>query len=274
MAMLLLGLGLPLFAATEDSEHFFPLSKNLLKNQRGMPPPYGAAAVYTWVDSDWTITSAKVGLDNANVPAEFAANSKANVNLSTAGVKLDVWILPFFNLFTVVGKTNANVQLIFSGAPIGYIPPSLGNPAAIVRGDAVVDFDMNGNYVTIGGVLIGGYKKFFASVDFSATEIDFGHKDLVHGDQDMTFSIAPRLGYVVGLTQIWLGGRYFNYSSSYGGTVPLSNGGRFSFDVDLDSSAWNLSGGIRTVINEHWEVLLEVGVGKRRMIASSLGYRW
>ncbi|MGC4071178.1 MAG: hypothetical protein QM760_01395 [Nibricoccus sp.] len=237
-----------LYSANEETGHIFPLMKDLVKERPALPPPYGVAAIYTWVDSDWTITSARVGIDDANVPAEFAANTHSDINITTAGLKGDIWILPFFNMFLVGGKTKADITLNFTGVPIKFIPPGIGRPAEVVRGDVIVDFSLDGDYVTIGGVLAGGYKKFFASVDFSATEINFGHKDLVHGDQDVTFSIAPRLGYVVGLSQVWIGGRYFDYSSSYGGTIPLSGGGHFSFDVNLESTAWNLSAGMRTVL--------------------------
>jgi hypothetical protein len=261
--------------AQEKPDHFFPLMKDLIKDRPQVPPAYGVALAGNWVDTDWKFTSAAVGINDANVPAEqVAANSGANIRVGTVGVKADVWVLPFFNLFATVGNAEAKNQLVLRNAPIKFIPPGIGQPAQVVRGDVVVDFDLNGPYGTIGGVFAGGYKKFFASVDFSATNTNFGKKDLVHGEQSATYSVAARVGYAFGLSQIWLGGRYLDYSTHYYGNIPIPSGQNFAFDVGLKTASWNYSGGIRTVLQEHWEMLIEVGAGERHMITSTVGYRW
>jgi hypothetical protein len=261
-------------AAEEEPQHFFPLMKGLMKDRPAVPPPYGVSIVSNWVDTDWEFNSATVGINDASVPAEFAKNSDANIRITTTGAKLDLWILPFFNIFFVAGQAHADNQLIMRGAPLKLITPGFGQPAELVRGDVVVDFKLDGPYYTFGGVLAGGYKNFFTSVDFSASVTDFGKKDQVNGDQSATYSVAPRLGYVVGLSQIWVGGRYFNYTTHYTGTVPIPSGQLFSFDVDLKTVSWNYAVGMRTVLKKHWEFLLESGFGARHMITGSVGYRW
>ena len=279
--VLLLGLcaATSVYAQTDGSmedgnEHVFPLMKDLVKDRPQVPPPYGVSIVANWVDTDWNFKSAKVGIDDPNVPAEFATNSAANIGITTTGVKGDVWVLPFLDLFLTVGNAHADNQLLLRGAPIKFIPPNIGQPAEVVRGDVVVDFNLDGTYYTLGGVLAGGYKNFFSSVDFSASRTNFGKKEDVAADQSATYSVAPRIGYVVGLSQIWVGGRYFNYSTRYTGAIPIPSGQQFSFDVDLDTVSWNFTAGMRTVINKHWEVLLESGAGGRHMMTGSVGYRW
>jgi hypothetical protein len=71
-----------------------------------------------------------------------------------------------------------------------------------------------------------------------------------------------------------LGGRYLDYSTHYYGNIPIPSGQNFAFDVGLKTASWNYSGGIRTVLQEHWEMLIEVGAGERHMITSTVGYRW
>lgn len=253
--------------STEDAkEHIFPLMADLVKDRPEVPPPYGVSVVANWVDTDWEFKSAQVGIDDPSLPVQAASNSDANIRITTSGLKGDIWVLPFLDVFFVAGRAHGDNQLILRGVPLNLVPP--------VDGDVVVDFQLDGNYYTLGGVLAGGYKGFFSSVDFSATRTDFGKKEDVSADQSATYSVAPRIGYVVGLSQIWLGGRYFNYSTRYVGAIPLPGGQQFSFDVDLDTISWNMTAGMRTVIKKHWEVLLETGVGARHMITGSLGYRW
>jgi hypothetical protein len=253
---------------------FFPLMKELVKDRPNLPPPYGVSVVANWIDSEWKFTSASVGINDPNVPVEAASNCSASIPVTTVGAKGDIWVLPFLNVFFTAGNANASNQLFLRGVPIKFIPPSLGQPAEVVRGDVIVDFMLSGSYYTFGGVIAGGYKKFFSSVDLSATQNNFGKKDLVKSEQSWTYSAAPRVGYVIGLSQVWVGGRYFNFSTHYAGVVPIPTGQQFSFDVKLKTAAWNLTGGMRTVLKQHWELLLESGFGGRHVMIGSVGYRW
>jgi len=267
-------LSLPAFAAaqtenaTEPHPRMFPLMKELVKERPDLPPPYGVAVLSNWIQSDWRFNSANVGIDDASVPVEAAPNCTANIQTKTIGVKGDLWVLPFFNVFVAGGSVVANNQLILRDVPLDFIPPQT------VRGDVVVDFDLDGYFYTIGGVIAGGYRKFFFPVDFSATETNFGKKDLVESDQEWNYSVAPRAGYQVGLTQLWVGARYLNTSQRFKGTFPIPSGHNFTFDVDLETVSWNATAGFRTVLQQHWEALLEAGVGRRHMITGSVGYRW
>jgi hypothetical protein len=252
----------------------FPLMQDLIKDRPEVPPPYGAALIANWLDSDWRFLSATVGIDDVNVPVEAATNCSANIRVTTTGPKLDLWVLPFLNVFGSAGIVSADNQLILRGVPVGFRPPGVGQPAEVVRGDVVVDFDLDGEFYTAGIVLAGGYKKFFASTDFTASNTEFGHGDQVEADQSHTYSAAVRAGYVVGYSQVWAGGRYINNSSHYRGSSQIPTGHLFSFDVELETATWNMSAGMRTVLQKHWEVLLETGFGDRHMITGSVGYRW
>lgn len=256
-------------SADESPKRLFPLLQNLVADRPNLPPPYGVALMSSWIDSDWHFQTATVGIDDINVPVEIAKDCDIHIRSLTVGVKGDIWILPFFNVFGVVGKVQADNQLVLRNVPVDWDP---GN--GTTRSDVVVDFDLDGEYYTAGCVFAGGYRNFFGSVDLSITATDFGHTSSVTSDQDAAFSTAPRIGYATGLTQIWVGARYINASSSYTGATTLANGHRFTFDVDLDTAEWNLDLGMRTVLQKHWEVMLNSGIGDRHMIMASVGYRW
>ena len=248
----------------------FPLMQDLVKDRPQLPPPYGVAVIDNWIGSEWKFTQAAIGIDDPNIPAGFANKCTANIDGTTLGIKPDLWLLPFFDVFFAAGYAHSTNQLILRDVPIKFVP----GPGTTVHGDVVVDFDLDGTFVTYGGVLAGGYKKFFSSIDMTATDTNFGKKDRVTPDQAFTYSVAPRVGYVIGLSQVWVGARYINSATHFVGDIPIPSGQNFSFDVRLKTASWNFGGGLRTVIKQHWEVLLDAGGGGRHMITSSLAYRW
>jgi len=261
-------------AAAPDSlvkkNAMFPLMQDLVKDRPQLPPPYGVALINNWVNSEWKFTQASIGIDDPNIPAGFANKCTANIDGTTLGIKPDLWLLPFFDVFFAYGYAHSTNQLILRDVPLKFIP----GPNNTVLGDVVVDFNLDGTFTTFGGVLAGGYKKFFSSIDMTATDTNFGKKDAVTPDQKWTYSIAPRVGYVVGLSQVWVGARYLNSATAFRGTIPIPSGQNFSFDVRLKTAAWNFGGGMRTIIKKRWELLLDAGGGGRHMITSSVGYRW
>ena len=89
-----------------------------------------------------------------------------------------------------------------------------------------------------------------------------------------TFTAAPKVGYNAGLSQVYVGARYISKNERYKGTVPLPSGNDLTFDVNVKTDSWVGNFGIRTVIRQHWELLMESALGKRYQITGGLGYRW
>src|SRR5262249_41624241 len=143
----------------------FPLMQHLVKDRPQLPPPYGVALISNWVASEWRFTQAKIGIDDPNIPAGFAPNCSANIDGTTLGIKPDVWLVPFFDVFVAYGYAHSSNQLILRDVPLKFAPGT-----GTVRGDVVVDFNLDGTFTTFGGVLAGGYKKFFSSIDMTATD--------------------------------------------------------------------------------------------------------
>src|SRR5262249_35907772 len=262
-------------AAVTAKAHFFPLRKELAKDRPQLPPPDGVGLLANWIDPDTKFTSGTVALDNPNVPVEAATNCSMDITFSTIGPRADLWVLPILNLFVVIGQTDSDNRLVMRDVPVGFLPPTAANPAGqVVRGDATVDFTLKGPYYTLGGVLSAGYKNFLSTVDFSASQTDFGKKGAVQGDQSWTYSVYPRFGYVVLLSQVWVGARYLDVTSHYTGGAVLTGGQVLHFDVHMKTASWNAAAGMRTVLDDHWETLLELGFGQRHLMTASVGYRW
>ena len=39
-------------------------------------------------------------------------------------------------------------------------------------------------------------------------------------------------------------------------------------------NGWNFLMGMHTLLDDHWEVVVEGGVGDRQMVVFNVGYRW
>src|SRR5688572_5837461 len=91
--------------AAPESHRRLPFLGDLARD-RGieLPLPFGVGAVYYFVSRDITVSDLRLGRDGATPTSigeytQVAAKSRVN-NLN---VKLDVWVLPFLNVYAIAG---------------------------------------------------------------------------------------------------------------------------------------------------------------------------
>lgn len=247
-------------------EPLFPLLGDKARARgRELPPPFGVMVVTNWMDSDWKFTRASVGLDaNPGVVLDAAQNATMDLQIKTTGLKADLWVLPFLDLMVGAGTVDVDAQLGLRDIPLDLN----------TRGDAIVPMEFGGSYYSFGGVLAGAYQRFYAACDFNwlKTELD-GDADL-SSDGFWTFTAAPKIGYNAGLSQVYLGARYISKNENFKGTVPLPSGNDLTFDVNVETESWAANFGMRTVLRQRWELLMESAMGKRYQITGGVGYRW
>lgn len=143
-----------------------------------------------------------------------------------------------------------------------------------VYGDAIVPMSFSGDYYSFGGVLAGAYKRLYGATDFSWVKTNLQGNASLSADGFWTFTAAPKVGYNAGLSQIYVGARYISKNEHYSGTVPLPSGENLGFDVRVKTDSWVGNFGLRTVIRQHWEILMESALGNRHQITGGVGYRW
>jgi hypothetical protein len=250
------------------------MEENIAKRGNTLPPPFGVMYITNWMDSDWKFQSASVSLGNSPyIDLDAAENATMDLQVQSNGGKADLWLFPFLDLMIGAGKVDVDAQLGLRDIPISYTPGIGGGTT--VRGDAIIPMKFDGNYYSIGGVLAGAYKRFYGAVDFSWVKTDFNSGDASLSTSGFwTFTAAPKFGYNAGLSQIYIGARYISKNEHYTGTVPLASGHPLSFDVKISTDSWVGNFGLRTVIREHWEVLMESAIGTRYQITGGFGYRW
>ena len=121
-----------------SSDSFFPLWKSLLGERKSLPP-YGVNLVLFDLSGQWDVKNFSAALGNNEL---VSVKGQAQVHPLTYGVRADVWVFPFLNVFTTFGGVKLNVQATGYDLPLGVS----GIPPEVIRGDVNLDLDLTGYY--------------------------------------------------------------------------------------------------------------------------------
>ena len=253
--------------STASQESFFPLWKSLLEGKKFLPP-YGINLVLFDLSGQWDVKNFSAAVSGNEL---VSIAGKADVHPFTYGLRGDVWVLPFLNVFAVGGGLKLNVQATGLDLPLAVT----GFPPQVVRGDIYLNLDFTGYYG--GGGLVAMYKwrDFFASADYSAvwTHLE-SQQSGVTGNELRTDTASFRLGYIAGAIQPYIGARWVKKINHFEGTVDGPGGRPVTFAVDLQAPEWNYQVGVHSLIARHYEIVVEAGFGQRTHGLVNLGYRF
>jgi hypothetical protein len=235
---------------------FLPL-KSELATSRGieLPLPFGAGLVYYHLERDIEITDVRVGRNGAPPASvsDFAALS-ATSNVENVNFKLDAWLLPFLNLYAIVGyvynESDTRIDVT--------LPPLVPSNPPRTR-TVEVPTSIEGNVAGVGATIAGGYPPYFLVVDVNAAQADLGFDDRLQAT-----IVSTRAGWTgndFGLpTQLWLGATYWDTFATPTGTVDDPDGGTLRFEVDQGPRyEWTYSIGGHVNFNPHIEAAIDIG---------------
>ena len=252
---------------TSSSDSFFPLWKSLLPDGKFLPP-YGINLVLFDLSGKWDVEnfSASVG---DNEVASVAGS--AHVHPFTYGVRADVWVFPFLNVFVTAGGLKLDVGVTGLDLPLGIT----GFPPEVVRGDINFDLDFTGSYGGGGLVLMYRWRDLFGSADYSSVWTHLTSSESgVEGNELRTDTASFRVGYIAGPVQPYIGARWVKKIDHFEGTVDGPGNQPLTFAVDLRAPAWNYQVGIHSLIARRYELIVEAGFGERTHGLVNLGYRF
>ena len=248
-----------------------------------LPLPFGAGFNLVYMEQGIDIRNLKIGFGNADQKVERVTFSDASAKDKAATARLDLWLLPFANIYGIIGYIDGETELDVNLPGITVNVPGIG-PVPIVD-PATINFDIDYSGTTFGGgiTLAGGYKNFFGSLDANYTYTDI---DLVDGDiKTLTFS--PRVGVLVdpsfikGSFALWIGAMYMDYKQTVTDSVNLKELDSRLPSVDLDfeidiknEERWNFLMGGQWEITKRWLITAEGGVGNRRQIVLGSSFRF
>ena len=242
-------------ALCAEDVRLLPFGKSLA-GAHELPLPFGVSVTLHKQDQDYKLRSLTVNLplvDNSLLQNLAVKNSTGEANL-----KLDVWVLPFLNVFGLVGRiegeTKVAVQPVISDLTIDY--------EGIVYGAGVT--------------AAGGVGRYFASLTAIYTDTSLDATD----SSVTAWVLAPRVGGTFATRRgqaltCWIGAMYQQADEQHEGAIGLPGFGDVQYAVELeDKDPWNATLGASTVIHDRLSLELEVGAGGRTQTTGSLTWRF
>jgi hypothetical protein len=208
--------------------------------------------VYYHLDRDIEVTDVRVGRNGAppTSVSQFAALS-ANSRVDNLNVKVDAWILPFVNVYAIVGylwnESDTRIDVT--------LPPLF--PGGTPRRKTInVPTEIEGSVGGLGLTLAGGYGPFFLTYDANFAQADLGFDDRfkavvtsLRGGWNGEACHRP--------LRAWVSVTDWNTFAQASGTVEDPDGGTLQFEVD-QGPAYRYTYGVGSQYS--WRPWLELAV--------------
>ncbi len=252
-----------------------------------LPFPFGISVLPVWMRQDAVVSDLAISVGDGPIqPVELLAFGRPEVETATLQAKFDAWLLPFLNLYAVVGKLDgeATVPMSIEGRDLF---PALcsGSPELPICGkryEATAVADYRGDTFSLGFNLAAGWSKYFVTLPVTWTWSDIDILD----DNVTTLNISPRIGVTGdvgkdGLISIYIGTAYLGVDSILRGSVtfdtpdsPLGPTTTVAYRLrQKNRDQWNYLLGVNWDITKRWSVLFEAGFGGSRSNVIS-GVTW
>ena len=209
---------------------FLPLMKEeALKRGYVLPLPFGTGVTATVLTGrDIEVTDLRIGIDgNAPVSVSDFVDLGSESDVFNANLKLDAWILPFLNVYALLGYVYNESQ-----TDLHVTVPTPGPPGE-VEFDFDVDSKLDGFVGGAGLTLAAGYGDFFLVVDSNYSQTDIGFDDSFRA---ITASMRTGKQWEIGAArsplQTWLGGAYWDTENVAKGHTDVPGVGRIDFEAD------------------------------------------
>ncbi len=248
-----------------------------------LPLPFGVGTNLVLMDQGIDVRNLKIGFSapNLDVSSVRFSNARAHDRANTA--RLDMWLLPFANIYGIFGYINGEAELDVNVPAISVDLPIIGNTPITDAQTHKLNIDYNGTTYGGGMTLAGGYKDFFGSLDANYT---YSNIDVADSKIEV-YTISPRLGMLVdsnaieGSMALWVGAMYMNYKQTVTESIDLSTlipgfpSVDLDFEIDIKNDhPWNFLFGGQWEITKRWQFMAEGGIGDRKQLITGLFFRF
>jgi hypothetical protein len=238
-----------------------------------LPRPFGVSLGYMHQDQPFDVGDVFINGVDVKTPGVAVVDEVQNEE-STYTLRFDAWILPFWNVYGILGKTDGQAigPLKIDLQPV--FPILCGLPGNNCQVDTNFEINYKADVTGYGTTIAGGYKDFFGMIDMNWTTADL---DISLTDAKAKV-ISSRIGWNGKLGKfsgvLWVGVMYQDISQTL--DLPLDIGNE-SLLVTIDQStqeAYNYLIGGQWDINRSFSILAEIGTGKRKSQMLNLTYRF
>lgn len=244
--------------STEQSKHrLLPLARGWFEKQNiDLPLPYGVSAFFTYMTRN---------IDISNVEVAFLDQPKQSINdfstfniinqSTVAAVKADAWLLPFLNLYGLMGyvSTNATLDATITIDRILFPGPEIVIPISN-------NSNIQGNYFGIGSTMVAGHGSWFILGD-----LNYGYSKLDEFNGKIDFwMFSARTGFQTLLNKnnlrTWIGGIYLSSNRTLQLSVENETIGLIEVDIyQQTKNPFTIQLGTSIGLGKHFEVLAELG---------------
>ena len=238
-----------------------------------LPRPFGVSLGYMHQDQPFDVNDIFINGIDVKSPGVAVVDEVQNEE-STITLRFDAWLLPFWNVYGLLGRTDGEAigPLQIDLDPV--FPILCGLPGNNCQVDTTFDLDYKADVVGVGTTIAGGYKDFFGMIDMNYSEADL---DISITDAEATV-ISARVGWngkLGGFTGVlWVGAMYQDIAQVL--DLPLDVGDDIllvSIDQETQEPLNYVVGG-QWDINRSFSVLAELGFGERKSEMLNLTYRF
>ena len=254
-----------------------------------LPRPYGVGIAYADVSQDIVIEELLAGFNGGNKDSfEYVSFAESRTDISSYQFKVDAWILPFMNVFGLVGEAKGDVavDVLLDGNLIldrlgsncdRLIPPL---ECFIFRDKEFtlpVRTDISVLTYGVGTILAGGFGNWFGTVPVSVT----WNSGNVEYD-GRTINITPRFGRLFNIGRLgsmaaFVGATYMDSDVTATGTFPVPG-----VDLGIDytvsqtnADRWNYLVGFNWTLSSRvsWNLEYNGFEGSREAVITNLNFR-
>ncbi len=203
------------------------------------------------------------------------------VSDDTVNLRLDAWIFPFLSVYGVVGKNYGTVEGLLDICATTRPGPDCDGRLAIDLKDLPVKLKYHGTVVGGGTTLAGGYKDFFAMIDYNytSTDISISTVDAIAKVTSARIGWNGKLGWWNG--SLWLGAMQEDVAQVIEVVVPelVIDGEVLKVSVDQETEKpINYVLGGRYAFSPSYEIIFEYGTtfqsGGREQFMLTGSYRF
>ena len=235
---------------------------------RELPLPFGVSLLCYGQDHGYDIRrlAASSALDpriGPMVQQLDPATIDVDNRVTQIGLKADVWLFPFLDVFALAGRIDGETEVSFGELP-PEAEPILG---ALDRG---LDVDYSGFVYGVGGTLTWGMGPAFAALNGLATWTDLDEETSVEA-----YILRPLVGVRVGALALWTGAMYQKAQEDHEGSIALAGLGLIDYDLELEEKEpWNALVGASYDVAKNWQIEAEAGFGERTQLELSVTCRF
>lgn len=231
------------------------LAEEAAKAGYELPLSYGTALVITGLDNRAiNVTDVRLGLNGNSQSVNQFVDLGSSSRVFNANLKFDAWILPFLNLYGLVGYVYND-----SDTHLTVTIPRPGPNPGVLTSEKTVETKLEGLIGGAGMTLAGGWREFFIVSDISYVQTDLGF------DDDFTALIASvRTGWSGRLNdvpvQIWAGVGNWDTAATAKGHVDIEGVGRLDFEADQEpKTPWIYDIGTLINFNKNFQLFVDLG---------------